>query len=328
MKYFFVLGNTPALAREEVKAVLSCQELLYEPPVLILDTESEIPFERFGGVVKIGEVIESDITSYLKSSGLKSIDFGISNYGIDSGLRRNDKQIKRDLVEAGIKTRFVLPKKGEEVLSSVVVRKQLLTEFLLFNKIIAKTIWSQDFEDWGVRDFGRPAVDPHIGMLPPKVARMMINIAVRGQRSGVSIFDPFCGTGTILMEALSLALKAFGSDINPAQIAKTQKNLEWLGKTCELKVADAREVVVPLVDAIVTEPFLGPADPKALEQLYYDCLKHWLTILKPGGRVVIAFPFVLDMSKVMGYSLDAGPYIYSRPNAIIKRFIHILNFDL
>lgn len=319
-KYFFVLGNTPDLARAEVKALLQHTELFYEPPVLILEFEGKIPFDQFGGVVKIGEIIESDISIFLKSSGQKSVDFGISNYGIDSGLRRNDeKTIKRELQEFGIKARFVLPKKGEEILSSVVVRKQLLTEFLLFDKIIAKTVWTQDFEDWGVRDFGRPAIDPHIGMLPPKVARMMLNIARPGK-----ILDPFCGVGTILAEAQD----AIGSDINPVQIGKTRKNLQWLGKNFPLYVADARKIIVPPVDAIVTEPFLGPADIKVLEQLYYDCFKHWLTILKPGGRVVIATPFPIDpdrigvdKQKLMGYSLVAGPFMYFRPQAKVKRFI-------
>ncbi len=307
MKYFFVLGNTPDLAREEVKALVPSTELLYEPPVLILETEAGIPFEKFGGVIKVGEVIDENIGDYIKKSGVTKIDFGVSSYSDDFV---DPKAIKRDLVEAGIKARFVLPQPGDKTLSSVVVRKQLLTEFLVFNNVIAKTIWTQDFEDWGVRDFGRPAADPHIGMLPPKVARMMLNIAGPGK-----ILDPFCGVGTILAEAQD----AIGSDINPAQIAKTKKNLDWLGKKFPLQIADARKVVVPPVDAIVTEPDLGPKP--GLEHLYYECFKHWLTILKPGGKVVIATPFPIDSTKLMGYSILGGPYMYFRPGALVKRYI-------
>lgn len=321
MKYFFVLGNAPGLARAEVKAILSCKELLYEPPVLILETEDEIPFDRFGGVVKVGEIIDKNIGDFLKKSGTKSIDFGVSSYD-QSDVVNLSKEIKRELVEEGIKTRFILPQKREKTLSSVVVRKQLLTEFLISQNIVAKTIWSQDFEDWGIRDFGRPAVDPHIGMLPPKVARMMINIAVGSKQLADNIiFDPFCGVGTILIEALTIGLKAIGSDFNANQIAKTKKNLEWFGKDCPLQIADARKVIVPLVDAIVTEPFLGPADPKILEQLYLDCFKHWLAILKPEGKVVIATPFPIDKKKLMDYSILAGPFMYFRTQAKVKRYI-------
>lgn len=318
MKYFFVLGNTPDLAREEVRALLDYQELVYEPPVLILETENQIPFDRFGGVVKVGEVINQGIAEYLKKSGQKKVDFGISKYGSDSGRGQNDeKKIKQELVETGIKTRFVLPQKGETTLSSVVVRKQLLTEFLVYKDVVAKTIWTQDFEDWGKRDYGRPAVDPHIGMLPPKVARMMINIA-----KAQSILDPFCGVGTILAEALTIGISAIGSDIDPRQIEKTRKNLEWLGKTCPLYVSDARKIVIDPVDAIVTEPDLGPKPD--LERLYLESLQVWRKILKPDGRVVIATPFPIDKEKLMGYSVVAGPFMYFRPQAKVKRYIWLI----
>lgn len=313
MKYFFVLGNASDLAREEVKALLPHTEFFYQPPVLIIETENKIPFEKFGGVIKIGEVINEGIIEFLKSSNQTKIDFGISDYGNDPARWRDDaKEIKRELQELGIKTRFILPKRGEKTLSSVVVKKQFLTEFLIFKDVVAKTIWVQDFEDWGLRDYGRPATSSHIGMLPPKVARMMVNIAGPGK-----ILDPFCGVGTILAEAQD----AIGSDINSAQIEKTRKNLAWLGKKFPLQVADARKVIVPPVDAIVTEPFLGPANQPVLEQLYYDCFKHWQTILKPDGKVVIATPFPLDTAKLMGYSILGGPFMYFRPQAIVKRYI-------
>lgn len=331
MKYFFVLGNTPELAREEVRAVLPYQELFYDPPVLILETEKTIPFDRFGGVVKIGEIIETSIVDYLKNLKINKIDFGISRYKKDpigspaGGLQDDEKEIKRELVDAGIKARFVLPKDGTE-LSSVVVKKQKLIEFLKYKSLIAKTIWVQDFEDWGKRDYARPTVDPHIGMLPPKVARMMINIGSSGQVLGSSILDPFCGVGTIIMEALEVGLKAIGSDIDPKQIARTRKNLEFFGKKAPLFVFDAQKISekVKDIDAIVTEPFLGPADPKILENLYLSCLENWKKVLKPGGKVVIALPFIIDKAKIMGYSLVAGPFLYARPQAKVKRIWHIL----
>ena len=41
-----------------------------------------------------------------------------------------------------------------------------------------------------------------MGVLPPKLARMMINFTAL--RDGV-IWDPFCGSGTILIYQLSLS---------------------------------------------------------------------------------------------------------------------------
>lgn len=327
MKYFFILGNTPELAREEVRAVLPHQELFYDPPVLILETEEEISFEKFGGVIKVGEIIDEKIVDFLKNSGEKKIDFGISNYSKDSGHGQNDeKEIKRELEEAGIRARFVLPRGGMG-LSSVVVKKQKLVEFLKYKSLIAKTIWVQDFEDWGKRDYARPEVEAHIGMLPPKVARQMVNIA-----QAKSILDPFCGVGTILSEALILGIKVIGSDINQNQIKKTQNNLDWLSRTYHLEpsnfrlfVCDARKIFekVTNIDAIVTETDLGPK--AGLDQLYLDCFIAWKGKVK---TVVIALPNlkVIDKIKAMGYILTAGPFIYARPQAKIKRHICVFQY--
>ncbi|MBI3558809.1 methyltransferase domain-containing protein [Candidatus Gottesmanbacteria bacterium] len=323
MKYFFVLGNAAELAREEVRAVLPHQELFYDPPVLILETEKTIPFERFGGVIKVGEVIDEKIVDYLKS--FSRVDFGISTYGEKLPDLR---EIKRELGELGIRSRFVLPKIGTE-LSSVIVKKQKLTEVLKYKNLIARTVWVQDFEDWGKRDYGRPEVEAKIGMLPPKVARMMVNIGSSDQVLGSSILDPFCGVGTIISEALGLGIKAIGSDIDPKQIARTRKNLEFFGQKASLFVSDARKISEKIknIDAIVTESFLGPADPKILEKLYLDCFENWKKVLKPNGKVVIALPFIIDKAKIMGYSLVAGPFIYARPQAKIKRNICVFTFN-
>lgn len=40
-----------------------------------------------------------------------------------------------------------------------------------------------------------------VGMMPPKIAQIMINMATEGD-SDMAIWDPFCGLGTTLIEAL------------------------------------------------------------------------------------------------------------------------------
>ncbi len=309
MKYIFILGNCPELAKEELKSLLPFNELLFNPPVLVIETENDIPFGRLGGTVKAGEVISDSIISELKK--FPKVDFGVSAYG---ERVPNLVEIKRELKNLGIKARFVLPKEGTE-LSSVVVKKQMLTEFLVAYGFTAKTIWVQDFEDWGKRDYGRPQVEAHIGMLPPKIARMMINIS-----QGKSILDPFCGVGTILMEGCELGLNMIGSDIDPKQVERTKANLASFNMSAKVFVSDARKTNEQ-VDAIVTEADLGPRDN--LNKLYLECFDNWK---KFAGKVVIALPSseIVDKVCAMGYILESGPFIYARPQAIIKR--HILVF--
>ncbi|MFQ6077015.1 MAG: DNA methyltransferase, partial [Candidatus Bathyarchaeia archaeon] len=51
----------------------------------------------------------------------------------------------------------------------------------------------------------------HPSSLMPKLARCMVNLA--RPRRGDSVLDPFCGTGSLLIEAGLMGMKALGSDI-------------------------------------------------------------------------------------------------------------------
>lgn len=368
MKYLFVFGNTPDLAKAELEAVLLClglpyQQVISEGKAYILETEKELSpeiFERLGGTVKVGVIIDN--TDFSEFTGTK-LEFGVSFLGaIDNTAWKQiyvlDKQIKEQLALRGVKARFVLPVKGETELSSVVVAKQKLTEISVYfdlsgNSRFSKTIWVQNFEDWGKRDYGRPQVEAHVGMMPPKVAREMINLAnfkfeIRNLK--FSVLDPFCGVGTILAEALVLGFEVVGSDLDQKQVDRTKENLRWLSSVYniqpsnyKLSVGDAREIPqkVGKVDAIITEPDLGPNGTNLryenaqtinrLEKLYLECFSDWKKNLKPHGKVVIALPSfgensalvknVIDNAEHIGYILLSGPYIYARPQAKVKRNI-------
>jgi tRNA G10 N-methylase Trm11 len=96
------------------------------------------------------------------------------------------------------------------------------------------------------------------------------------------------------------------------------------------------------IDAIVTEPFMGPPKVrdvkntlKGLEKLYIGCLRDWHTVLKPQGVVMMALPMyelggrmyfvkkVIDMCETLGYTIVTGPIEYSRPQAIVKRVFYL-----
>ncbi len=333
MTYLFILGNAPELAFAELKSfVISPQKIASNLVTGETDMDPSKLMKILGGTVKIAEILPEDV----KLSEIIKGDFGISDFTGKVDLPVLCKDIKNETGK-----RFVLPRNGQRELSSVVVAKQKLTEIVLAQNLMAKTVAVQDFEDWGKRDYGRPEAEGHIGMLPPKVARMMVNIGVRGLSADSTVLDPFCGTGTILMEAFESGLKALGSDIDPKQIERSRKNLAWLGKTAELIISDARIInrKVSRVDAIVTEPDLGANNRSGkpagdyLQKLYLDCLDNWKSILPPLGRVVIALPStrensnlvktVIDKAKLLGYSLEQGPYEYYRPQAVVRRSICI-----
>jgi len=334
--HIFLFGRTPELAFLELKtffpdaalvggvAAVSHLELPIHPNLLL---------SRLGGTVKIarlsGEVTTctpESLAGFIRDSEHRII-FGVSVYGnMPRVSRATLEQMKMLLEGAGKSARFVEARDGKS-LSSVVVAKESVSELVVIAQdgkfIVGQTIAVQPFEDWGERDFGRPYADPQAGMLPPKVSRMVINIADRVRDlsrplAEKSLLDPFCGMGTILAEALVMGWNVVGSDRDEVAVEKARANLRWLtqkpdavpGVTYRLSVSDAVHVSDTMdkesIDAIVTEPFMGdtkiasraprlPTDDlkntiKGLEKLYIGCLRDWAKVLKPRGVVMMALP--------------------------------------
>ena len=336
MHYFFVLGTNPALSVAELTSVVNLKNLkLLSADFLIAESELEINVERLigrlGGIIKIGRIlvdinennplqIEDEVKNIAILKQARNpegkFNFGLSDYG-QHGFNKKDigLKLKKYFSEAEISSRFVISR--EKTLSSVVITQNKLVkkgiEIILAaeekHTYIGETLAVQLFKDLSLRDYGRPARDDLSGMLPPKLAQIMINLAqISGENS--AIVDPFCGSGTILSEALLMGYKhLFGSDISLKAIEDTRKNISWtkeLYKTDNFKlkllVKDAaylsKFIKADSVEAVITEPFLGPQRGLInfnqiipnLEGLYSEAIREFLKILKKGGRVVMVWP--------------------------------------
>ncbi len=323
--------------------------------VLIIETEQPIEAAKLqktlGGTIKIMQVLESlgrkkglspslVFKSYFDANLLKEqyltnysgkIQIGVSYYPMaaDLPIRGDNKRmgfaLKQILTAAGHSVRLVLPQNDGFSLPSVVVTGEHLLEkgaefdFLVGAERIylGKTLTVQNFEDYGRRDYQRPARDMQVGMLPPKVAQIMVNLAMVPAGSQTSlkhaILDPFVGAGTVIQEALIMGHKAVGSDISSKSIENAEKNLAWiknryklpLGRY-ELLVSDVKDIADNLpkieIDAVVTEATLGPAytEPpkpkeietnfKNLEKIYLAAFTSLKKILGTDKRLVIALP--------------------------------------
>jgi len=214
-EYIFILGRNEELSIAEIKAVVKPGEFEVGDGFLVYRIQEKIDAEklldRLGGTIKIAQVFakkinQSDIINQILSSVEKDkkVFFGFSQYRSDQNINRLANNIKKELKEKGSSSRWVTSK--EKQLSSVIVKKnKLLTqgaEIIITKNYIAKTLAVQEFEGYSHRDYGRPVRDTVSGTLPPKLAKMMINLAQVDQSA--KILDPFCGSGTILQEALLL----------------------------------------------------------------------------------------------------------------------------
>jgi tRNA G10 N-methylase Trm11 len=84
--------------------------------------------------------------------------------------------------------------------------------------------------------------------LPSRISRALVNLVIPQAHS---LLDPCCGTGSILLEAQSLGLQAYGGDQNKRMVGMARKNLAHFGYTARVEHADARNCQ-QRADALVT----------------------------------------------------------------------------
>lgn len=363
MKYIFILGNNPELSKAEIAAVLPQAKNIDSGKDFLIVEHAKIDCDkiigRLGGTIKIGIVLgkNPEFGPVLGSASTipegKRFNFGFSFY--DQRPSNIGMQIKGKLKEQGISSRLVTSR--EPVLSSVIITKEKCQDFLVLPDFFGMTCAVQDFKDYSRRDFGRPASDALSGMLPPKAAKMMINLA-QVETDNI-ILDPFCGSGTILAEALAMGYShLIGSDLSEKAVSDSEENLSWLTKELKIKDTDweiekldARQLSEKMnrdsVDAIITEPYLGKPMKgneseelvkkiiAELKELYLQSFAEFKKILKPKGRVVIVIPewhlhgkthkmnLDLRLNKLGLKRLDEGNLIYKREDQKVWRNITI-----
>lgn len=381
MTYFFIIGNNPTLSIAEIVYVLSAkikkQNIkFFSQDIFIVEFSKKIDTsllqKQLGGTIKIGKIVGTSkisdihkaeqsivekITTLLPHNRSK-IYFGFSIYSLDGSRKLlNPKRlalaVKSELKKQGIASRWVVSKEG--VLSSVIVQKnKLLTqgaEFVLFieksRAWIGKTLTCQEFEQYSFYDFSRPYRAIEKGMMPPKLAKIMINFSGVDKKS--TLLDPFCGSGTILQQAILMGYtNVIGTDIDQKAVDNSKKNLQWLVKNKELRIKNEelrviiqkcdvkkldRKISLQSVDVIITEPYLGPLRFKIsdlrfqideLSRFYTKAFKVLKKVLKTDGKIVIIFPVfsiknklhflpILDKLKENGWEIKAP-----LPNYLLK----------
>lgn len=277
----------------------------------------------------------ADESGHIRSRRGGKISFGFSFYGYKEQFPKKGfikdiaMSLKKQLKEEGVNARWVVSR--EDNLSSAAVYKNNLfikkngleIVFLAFKETLFAGITEavQDFSQYSEMDYGRPSRNPYSGMLPPKLAKMMINFSECPK--GKTLLDPFCGSGTILQEALMMGYKKIiGSDLKENVLESAEKNLEWLkGKMRNLSLDDVSLKLIKIsaeklaavfspnsIDAIITEPYLGPPIrkdagmniaeiTKNLSKLYLKTFRNFKEILKKNGTVVMIFPIFKSLDE-------------------------------
>jgi len=350
MQSLLILGRQPALGIAELESLFGAAAVKpWGDTAALLDVSSDkIRFARLGGSIKAAKVlgtIDSTDLRKIESALLKlvpqatetiegKIQLGISAYGLPTNVQQllaTGLNLKKVLRRAGRSVRLV-PNKELELNSASVLHNNLAgdhgMELLLVRDgdrtIIAQTTDVQDIDSYTIRDRGRPKRDARVGMLPPKLAQIIINLAVAQTNPlyGDIVLDPFCGTGVILQEATLMGFDVYGSDLDKRMVEYSDVNLQWLltqpfcpvkrpdeydddpdWRYYQLEAGDATTHVWKVPPAAVAtetylgKPFTAPPPPDILAQTINDCnliIKKFLQNIGAqipiGTRMCLAVP--------------------------------------
>ena len=386
----FVLGRQPEISLAELQAVYHRTPKLLAGHLASLDIEQEAALataKDLGSIVKVAELISDSftldaesiarLTHHLFSQTTSKITLGVSYYGSSakSNLTANfSRAIRASLEQSGHSVRLV-PSEQAALSTATVLHNKLAignpkkVELLLtpapgsHRLVVAKTIYVQDIGAYTLRDRGRPRRDTRNGMLPPKLAQTMINLA-RGAcqlTRPTNLLDPFCGTGVILQEAGLMGLTTYGSDHNPRMIDYTQTNLDWLARRYRpasrprLTIADAtgfnwQQWLAPdRLELIASETYLGrpytsPPHLSELKPNLHDCnviIGKFIANLSPqlpsGAGICLGVPawYIRDhihhlpcLAELPRHKLrnvtTGANLIYHRPDQVVGRELLVL----
>ena len=364
----FQLGRQKELSQEEIVAVFAQKHISIEHTRLVgeyllisLQTpiDAQSIMEQLGGTKLIGEKCdpkgnaEDTVFSYISSlPSDQKLHFSISG---GTHAARLAIGVKKKLKKIGRSVRYVETKNTATILHNNLVEKG--SHLTIIDNVVYVTRAIQPIEEMSERDYGRPSVDNKSGMLPPKLARIMINLAMPEKND--TLLDPFCGSGTLIGEAMTLGIKHIqGSDISEKAIEDSEKNLSWLQEEFEIKnlkfeifVSDVRslskEQFKKGIDIIATEPNMGvprtgreqkvflQKQAEELTKLYVEAFTVFKKILTPGGRVIFVVPrfryrdewVTLDCQRhieklgfsLLPYETVDMPLVYAREEQFVAR---------
>ena len=386
--FISILGRQPALGAAELEQLYGSGSVRWFSDISALVDDAHFDFDRLGGSQKAGRVVaelhgdwrrvsmrlvKEDAAAWRDHQG--KITLGISAYGFSVGARDVQKTgliLKAKLRDAGVSLRLV--PNTEPALNTATSHHNKLglsdnhVELLIIRAangsvIIAESVGAQNITALAARDQARPKTDAFVGMLPPKLARMMVNMGTGQLESeDITLLDPFCGTGVVLQEAALLGYDVYGSDLSEKMVEYSRINLEWLRNNHRLKNsvtitqsdATMHRWDIPHISTVVCETYLGqpfsaPPSPAKLTEVRGNCdhiisefLRNLAGQLTPGTPLCIAVPAwrdssgnithlpLIDNLSRLGYTrtelmhVRSGQLLYYRETQVVAREILLL----
>ncbi len=136
----------------------------------------------------------------------------------------------------------------------------------------------------------------HPSAMNAKLARCMVNLA--HAKTDSYLLDPFCGTGSTLIEAALIGCKALGVDVQRRMAKGSLMNVRHFGLKVEgIVAADAKRIPFTHVDCVVTDPPYGRSSTtlKSSTKVIVEALLSSVRpLLGKGQRICIALPIMVN----------------------------------
>lgn len=201
MKYISITGRLPELSIAELEALYGAEALTRIGDHALV--AADVDFSRLGGSVKLARFI----TTFPTSNPQKALDYcrkllpdlikdmpegkvklGVSLYGASMPLTSQNAAVltlKKVIKQTGRSVRAV-PNTENALTSAQTYHNSMTSQVGLELVLVAYDDTTyvghvcnvQDIDSYTLRDRGRPKRDPFVGMLPPKLAQTIINLAV------------------------------------------------------------------------------------------------------------------------------------------------------
>ena len=289
-------------------------------------------FYKLGWTIKIFELdffanIEDIYESILETALNTEWKFKYSlNLFWEKSLKLENilKKTKNLLKNKSISARYFNKDDWKNLSSAQILGNSILKKWFDFNIInlwnifyFGKTLEVQDIDAYSKRDFSKNR-DMQVGMLPPKLCQMMINIWKESKDcESKNVYDPFVWLGTVLIEALNMWIsQVFWSDLSEKMVDESRKNIsDFINKNLlknisfkieklNAKFINESEILQKeKIDLIVTEWYLWEIMTKknisldrinkqkeSLLSIYSKFFEN-LAKVDFSWRIVICFPF-------------------------------------
>ncbi|HEY5714641.1 MAG TPA: DNA methyltransferase [Candidatus Gracilibacteria bacterium] len=385
--YLLLTGRYPELSAAELapwceithhdknEGWLLADNLRWDNPRELPKPQEQIFLDRLGGTQRIAEVIGEYFTPDELQNQIiaqctdlvdhKTFLIGFSFFGTNKGWGKKFMFETYDQLRHHfpVNIRLANPT-GENLTSGRIFHDKLLkkgTEFIIIHKgdswLLTQTKANQNLRNYELRDRKKDFRDSNMGMLPPKLAQILLNLAQPSFDD--TVIDPFCGSGTINIEAAISGYRTFGSDLDKDRTQKAHENFEQMAlkfrydaAVGDFKSSDALKLdwknqsgVVAtegwLGENFVQTPRKGEIDnnaeqilelwrkllPKISESKVHSlvfCLPAW----SQRGKLVSIFQKLLPTIHHTPYTIrpfESGEtFFYQRPDAFVAREIVVL----